>query len=214
MSRLQTEFGAVDFIPALQTFLSHHFPNSSIPASQYDRFDLFKSVLLQLPRRDHISDLKRLNRVRAHPSIPNRDRRKPPSPAHFDVAFVVEDHQLWESGTGLDGLRLAQIRAIFKLPPQYGKFPHPLAYVEWFRPLRDPEPATNLYRLARSTRNQRRFAAVISIQVLLQAAHLIPRFGSSKVDVSWVNGDVLELADDFYVNPYINFHLFDTLERL
>ncbi|KIK36139.1 hypothetical protein CY34DRAFT_109646, partial [Suillus luteus UH-Slu-Lm8-n1] len=39
---------------------------------------------------------------------------------------------------------------------------------------------------------------VISIQDLLQAAHLIPRFGSSKVDVSWVNGDVLELADDFY----------------
>ncbi|KAG1742960.1 hypothetical protein EDD22DRAFT_982148 [Suillus occidentalis] len=180
VSCLQTEFGAIDFIPALQTFLSHHFPNSSIPASQYDRFDLFKSVLLQLPRRDHIN------------------RCKPPSPAHFDVVFVVEDHQLWESGTGLDGLRLAQIRAIFKLPPQYGKFP---------QLLRDPEPATNLYRLACLT-------PVISIQVLLQAAHLIPWFGSSKVDVSWVNGDVLELVDDFYVNPYINFHLFDTLEHL
>ncbi|KAG1898632.1 uncharacterized protein F5891DRAFT_1129435 [Suillus fuscotomentosus] len=207
-------FGAIDFIPALQTFLTHHFPHSSISASQYDRFDLFKSVSLRLPRRDHISDLKRLNRVRAHPAIPNRDRRKPPSPAHFDVVFVVEDHQLWESGTGLDGLRLAQIRAIFKLPSHYGKFPHPLAYVEWFRPLRDPEPATNLYRLARSTRNQWRFASVISVRDLLQAAHLMPRFGSSKVDVSWINGNVLELADEFYVNPYINFHIFDTIQHL
>ncbi|KAG1866944.1 hypothetical protein C8R48DRAFT_599934 [Suillus tomentosus] len=233
VSRLQTDFGAIDFIPALQTFLTHHFPHSSISASQYDRFDLFKSVSLRLPRRDHISDLKRLNRVRAHPAIPNRDRRKPPSPAHFDVAFVVEDHQLWESGTGFDGmskslsllwahdadtlatgLRLAQICAIFKLPSHYGKFPHPLAYVEWFRPLHDPEPATNLYQLARSTRNQRRFASVISVRDLLQAAHLMPRFGSSKVDVSWINGDVLELADEFYVNPYINFHIFDTIQHL
>ncbi|KAG2337403.1 hypothetical protein BDR05DRAFT_978504 [Suillus weaverae] len=50
VSRLQTDFGAVDFIPTLQTFLTHHFPHSSISASQYDHFDLFKSVLLQLPR--------------------------------------------------------------------------------------------------------------------------------------------------------------------
>lgn len=42
----------------------------------------------------------------------------------------------------------------------------------------------------------------------------MPRFGSSKVDVSWINGDVLELADEFYVNPYINFHIFDTIEHL
>ncbi|KAG1734399.1 uncharacterized protein EDB91DRAFT_1238423 [Suillus paluster] len=208
------DFGAVDFIPTLQTFLTHHFPHSSISASQYDRFDLFKSVLLLLPQRDHISDLKRLNRIHTHPAIPNRDRHKPPSPAHFDVAFVVEDHQLRECGTGLDGLWLAQIRAIFKLPCHYGKFPHPLVYVKWFRPLHDPEPATNLYQLARSTRNQRCFASVISVQDLLQAAHLMARFGSSKVDVSWINGDVLELADEFYVNPYINFHIFDTIERL
>ncbi|KAG1720164.1 uncharacterized protein EDB91DRAFT_1240430 [Suillus paluster] len=171
MSHLQTDFGAVDFIPMLQTFLTHHFPHSSISASQYDRFDLFKSVLLLLPRQDHISDLKRLNQIHTHPAIPNCDCRKPPSPAHFDVAFV-------------------------------------------FQPLRDPEPATNLYRLARSTRNQWCFTSVISVQDLLQAAHLMPRFGLSKVDVSWINGDVLELADEFYVNPYINFHIFDTIERL
>ncbi|KAG1890779.1 hypothetical protein F4604DRAFT_1913578 [Suillus subluteus] len=214
MSRLQTDFGAIDFIPALQTFLARHFPHSSISASEYDRFNVFKSVLLLLPRQNHISDVKRLNRIRAHPAIPNRNRRKPPSPAHFDVAFIVEDRQLWESGTGFDGLRLAQIRAIFKLPSQYSEFPHPLAYIKWFRPLREPEAATRLYRVAQSTRNQRKFAAVVSVQDLLQGGHLFPRFGSGKVDVSWINSDVLELADEFHVNPYINFYLFDTMERL
>ncbi|KAG1791700.1 uncharacterized protein HD556DRAFT_1309765 [Suillus plorans] len=127
------------------------------------------------------NDLKRLNQVRAHPAIPNHDCCKPPSPAHFDVAFVVEDHQLWESGTGLDGLRLAQIRAIFKLPSHYSKFPHSLAYVEWFRPLRDLELVTNLYRLARLTRNQRHFTSVISVRDLLQAAHLMP----SCIAITW-----------------------------
>ncbi|KAG1906491.1 uncharacterized protein F5891DRAFT_941482 [Suillus fuscotomentosus] len=214
MSRLQTDFGAIDFIPALQTFLARHFPHSSISASEYDRFNVFKSVLLLLPWRNHISDVKRLNRIRAHPAIPNSNRRKPPSPAHFDVAFIVEDRQLWESSTGFDGLRLAQIHAIFKLPSQYGEFPHPLAYIEWFRPLCEPEAATRLYRVAQSTRNQQRFAAVVSVQDLLQGGHLFPRFGSGKVDVSWINSDVLELADEFYVNPYINFYLFDTMERL
>ncbi|KIK32754.1 hypothetical protein CY34DRAFT_56743, partial [Suillus luteus UH-Slu-Lm8-n1] len=66
--------------------------------------------------------------------------RKPPSPARFDVAFVVENRQLWKNGSGFDGLRLAQIRAIFKLPSHYGQFAHPLVYIEWFRPLREPEP--------------------------------------------------------------------------
>ncbi|KAG1786129.1 uncharacterized protein HD556DRAFT_1449985 [Suillus plorans] len=101
VSRLQTIFGAIDFIPVLQTFLDHHFPRSSVSASNYDRFDVFKSILLILPKKSHVSDLKQLNCLRAHPPIPNRDRRKPAAPAHFDVAFVVEDHELWKSGTGL-----------------------------------------------------------------------------------------------------------------
>jgi hypothetical protein len=42
----------------------------------------------------------------------------------------------------------------------------------------------------------------------------MPRFGAGQVDASWLNGDVLERADEFYVNPYINFHLFDTMQRL
>ncbi|KAG2112395.1 uncharacterized protein F5147DRAFT_744599 [Suillus discolor] len=168
VSHLQTIFGAIDFIPALQTFLNHHFPHSS---------------------KSHVSNLKWLNCVQAHPPIPNRDHHKPAAPAHFDVAFT------------LAGLQVAQIHVIFKLPSYYGNFTHPLAYIEWFCPLYDPESTMNLYWLARST-------------YVLQAGHLMPRFGSGKVDTSWINGDVLELADEFYINPYINFNLFDTIQHL
>lgn len=117
-SRLQTDFGAIDFIPALQTFLTRHFPHSSISASKYDWFDVFKLVLLLLPRRNHISDVKRLNRIQAHPAIPNHNHRKPPSPAHFDVAFIVEDCQLWESGTGFDGMSCNCTQSMMLMPMQ------------------------------------------------------------------------------------------------
>ncbi|KAG1738001.1 hypothetical protein EDB19DRAFT_1829294 [Suillus lakei] len=178
--------------PPLQTFLTHHFPHSSIAA-----------ILLLLPWQHHISDLKWLNRLQAYPAIPNCDHRKPPSPTCFDVAFVIKDCQLWQSGTGFNGLRIAQIHAIFKLPSHYGIFPHPLAYVKWFRLLHVPEPMTNLYRLTCSTCNQWHFTSVISIQDLLQAAHLMPRFGQSKVDVSWINGDVLETSLQKWFLPSI-----------
>ncbi|KAG1898851.1 uncharacterized protein F5891DRAFT_898267, partial [Suillus fuscotomentosus] len=166
---LQTIFGAIDFIPALQTFLNHHFPCSSVSASNYDWFDVFKSILLILPKNSHVSDLKWLNHLQAHPPIPNHEHCKPAAPAHFDVAFVVKDCDAWKSGTGLDGLQVAQIHVIFKLPSHYGNFTHPLTYIKWFCPLHDPEPTTNLYQLVRSTHNQQCFASVVSMQDVLQA---------------------------------------------
>lgn len=35
---------------------------------------------------------------------------------------------------------LTQVRVLFELLPQFGTFPRPLAHIEWFTPLRDPEP--------------------------------------------------------------------------
>ncbi|OJA12402.1 hypothetical protein AZE42_10038 [Rhizopogon vesiculosus] len=43
-----------------------------------------------------------------------------------------------------------------------------------------------------------RFGAVISVQDLFQAGHLMPGFRAGEVDVSWLSGDVLERADEFY----------------
>lgn len=114
------------------------------------------------------------------------------------------------------GIRTAQIRAIFKLPSHYGSFPHPLAYVEWFRPFTKPDAQSGLYRLARSTRDRRRFAAVISVQDIYQACHLSPRLGSKEMarDSGWVPGGALEQCEDFFLNTYINFYLFHTIEQM
>jgi hypothetical protein len=113
----------------------------------------------------------------------------------------------------LIGLHVAQIRCIFNLPAHYGQFPHPLAYIEWFQPFPRLNAQTGFYRLAQSTWNQVRFSAVVGVHELFTACHLSPRMGS-KVNASWTIVNVLEQCNDFYVNPYINFHIFDTLEQI
>lgn len=228
--RLVEDFGAVDFVAALQRFIATFIPNSLCRTSSFDRVEVYKSALVILPPQHHISDLKRLHKLRAHPSIPNPDLRKEPLPSHFDTALVIVDRDAWRAGGGLSGMqncvslkyltltvslgvRAAQIRAIFRLPAQYGQFPHPLAYVEWFRPFSTFDNQTGFYRLARSTRHHRRLASVVSLGDVLQGCHLAPRFGVADIRLSHLkNRDAMEEFDDFLFNPYINFFLFDTLE--
>ncbi|KAJ7904866.1 hypothetical protein B0H13DRAFT_1528847, partial [Mycena leptocephala] len=81
--------------------------------------------------------------IRAIPAVPAKNRSRG-SPAVFDTALVVEDPSQYAASFGNKGLRPAQIRAIFRLPPQFGEFPHPLAYVEWFTALSRPDPISGL----------------------------------------------------------------------
>ncbi|KAG1852291.1 hypothetical protein DFJ58DRAFT_612482, partial [Suillus subalutaceus] len=72
--------------------------------------------------------------VRAAPVIPSKDARKGPAPAHFDMVLVIEDEDRY-TGEGMSGLRVGEVMVIFDLPSHFGHFPHPLAYIHWFRPL-------------------------------------------------------------------------------
>jgi hypothetical protein len=109
----------------------------------------------------------------------------------------------------MTGLRVAQVRAIFNLPAHYKSEDHPLAYIEWFRPLHTRDPLTNMYRLRRSTVNRQRHAAIIRVPDIWQACHLEPRFGSGSVSTSWTTDNVLEVSDEFYFNYYINLSHFE-----
>ena len=103
VSRLMSVFSALDFVPAFQAFLKKHIPNSRIPASIHDRFNVYKSVTILLPSVAHISDQKQLNMLRACCVIPSHGRRKLDTPAHFDTALVVYDHGLYQEMGGLQG---------------------------------------------------------------------------------------------------------------
>ncbi|KAJ7841895.1 hypothetical protein B0H14DRAFT_3693209 [Mycena olivaceomarginata] len=202
---LQTAHGAQNIIPALANFLKLHFKSSPAPGI-YDRFDIFTQISLLLPRNRYLSDQPRSSRIRAIPSIPAKNRSAA-KPAVFDTALVIEDPSHYVPSSGMTGLHPAQIRVIFKLPPQFGTYSHPLAYIEWFTPLNKPDPVSGMFTTHRSTRNHIRNSAVISVEHIVRACHLMAKCGNT-IDRKWTSSNVLEEAKMFYVNPYVHVDTF------
>ena len=43
---LETSYGAMDFLPALKSFLYDHLPHNTVVPSHHDRFDVFCQVII------------------------------------------------------------------------------------------------------------------------------------------------------------------------
>ncbi|KAG2070205.1 hypothetical protein BDR04DRAFT_1128584 [Suillus decipiens] len=74
----------------------------------------------------------------------------------------------------------------------------PLAYIEWMTPLQEPDPDLGMFVVSQSTRRHQ------------QHAEIIP-FGCTR-DPSWTAENVNIMCDQFYVNPYIDMHMFCLLK--
>ncbi|KAF8201298.1 hypothetical protein K438DRAFT_1905775 [Mycena galopus ATCC 62051] len=159
-----------------------------------------------LPRNRYLADIPRKARIRASPPILAKGRA-PGSPAHFDTVLIIEDPVGYRPSSGIQGLRAARVHAIFQLPPQYGTYPHPLAYVERFTSFNQPDNTTGLYTIQHSSRSQRRNSAVVSIEHFVCACHLTGKSGR-KIDRTWTTDNVLDKATYFHFNPYIDVDSF------
>ncbi|KAJ7882256.1 hypothetical protein B0H14DRAFT_2340037, partial [Mycena olivaceomarginata] len=53
---------------------------------------------------------------------------------------------------------------------------HPLAYIEWFTPLNKPDPISGMFTMHRSTRNHTRNSAVVSVEHIVRACHLMAKY--------------------------------------
>ena len=96
----------------------------------------------------------------------------------------------------------------------YGpQFKHPVAYVEWFTPFRQPDPETGMFKVSHSTRAHRRCASIISLTQIERSCHLLPIWGK-RVDSTWTSKNVLDQCTRFYVNPYLRHHDFVLLKYL
>ncbi|KAI5987795.1 hypothetical protein EDC04DRAFT_2498834, partial [Pisolithus marmoratus] len=49
------------------------------------------------------------------------------------------------------GLCVAEIHVIFKLPCHLGNYPHPLAYIHWFKPLSHFDSNVGMFHATHST---------------------------------------------------------------
>jgi hypothetical protein len=204
---LESKHGAVDFLRTLTHFLAKNSPRSPTP-SKHDRFDVYKQVLVSVPFNTYLAvNQSTIHRIRASPPK-ERSGRRSASAGLFDPAFIVEKPETHRLGSAtLEGLRVGQVRVIFQLPPQFGRYPHPLAYVEWFTALRTKDKVTGMYSITRSTRLGRRNAEVISVTCIVRACHLVGKTGR-EIDRTWTTDKVLEEANTFWVNNYIDVDTF------
>ena len=113
------------------------------------------------------------------------------------------------------GLRVAQVRVIFRLPAAVcvaaglhtSCAGEPLAYIEWFTQFHARDNTNGMFLLTRSTRQHRRHAAIIPVTAVARSCHLIPVWGSS-MDRSWTSEKVLDTAKKFYFNWYLRHNDF------
>ncbi|KAH9831721.1 Zn-finger domain-containing protein [Rhodofomes roseus] len=209
VARLQTAYGAHDFLPALSTYLKKNLPRNRIVPGVHNRFDVYNKVYTHLPPNPRHSEHTTRLCIRATPAKePPSRSRKPRAPAHQDMALVrcsTGGHTHLPGG--LKGLRVAQVHAIFKLPAQFGSFACPLAYIEWFTHLNKPDPTTKMYSISRASQGRRRVAEIVELDDLVRPCHLAPKC-TSAINPAWTSDNVYESAKTFWLNRWIDLDMF------
>ncbi|KAG2350727.1 hypothetical protein BDR05DRAFT_979386 [Suillus weaverae] len=199
VQHLITAHGATMFLPALKSFLHEHMPCNNIVPSPHDHFDVYQQVVIVTPPDPRVSDSPKQWHIRATPEVQPGPGRKPGSPARFDMALISDGVQMLNLQT-FKGVRVAQVRIIFTLPRQFqvGMSSQALAYVEWFMPLQEPNPSSGLRQVSRSTCQLHQNAAVIYIDEIM----------GPSVDPRWTSANAYEMANDFYLNTFIDLETF------
>ncbi|KAJ7017848.1 hypothetical protein C8F04DRAFT_978411 [Mycena alexandri] len=177
----QDGHNASRFIPALITFLGPS--NSRFTPRTFDTFGTWKRVSFKLPQIPEIGKRHSTNLVRATAPAPaSFAQRRAAEPAHLDCALIrTGESNSFTAGTALAGLRVAQVKVIFQVPSHYPGKPGPLAYIEWFTPLRRPDDTDGYYHLSRSSRQHGPYAEIIPVDRIVRSAMLIPqKWGEDK----------------------------------
>ena len=104
LERIASDFGAVDFLPALKLFLATQ-PTThgiSIPPNSLDRFNAYRQIVVNLPENPYTSNKGRTNRIRTLPATAAKGRKLGKA-AVFDTALVIENKKEYMEGKGLSG---------------------------------------------------------------------------------------------------------------
>ncbi|KAI0055018.1 hypothetical protein BV25DRAFT_1816215 [Artomyces pyxidatus] len=223
---LRDHYGAVDFEPALYNFIMQlrnphittrqlsrqHIEDKTLPFRSVAAYHNIKIWNRDPQEREQAPDTR--DSVHVRPAY--KDTRGRAVPGRFDTVLV----DMGDGGeSGVEGYRVAQVRAVFSLAirarravlPDDVDAPRHMAYVEWFVPFQDAaEDNHEMYRLTRMLKDGRRVASVIPVANIRRSVHLFPKFGPV-APREWTSYNVLELCDVFYVNCFLDHHTYITV---
>ncbi|KAJ7797991.1 hypothetical protein B0H14DRAFT_3114235 [Mycena olivaceomarginata] len=209
-----SDFHAPDFLFRLDDFLESNSINPSVSPDENSTFPVFKRFSIPLPRISEVTSKAVHDTIRAVRGEPGKMTTKGVLPAKeglFDTVLTRTDIPD-RAHRPTEGISVARVRLIFRLPESYGSYPHPLAYVDWYKPLKDPVPNIRMHEVSLSSRNHRQNSSIIPITDIICSCHLIPVFGKS-THPTWTSDRILDQCKSFYLNPYLRHHDFYLFQR-
>ena len=119
----------------------------------------------------------------------------------YDTVFVETD----ANHGGMRGMVIGRVRLLFSF--MYNGQRCPCALVEWFTPFDDPDSDTGMWVVTPELhRNGRRVLAIIHLDCIARAAHLVPVFGTASVPEEIHFSDSLNVYRAYFVNNHIDHH--------
>ncbi|KAG8682098.1 hypothetical protein FRC08_015195 [Ceratobasidium sp. 394] len=203
------KYGAVDFVPALHAYLNVHgtqrLPSDFLPTA-YHEYPVWHRLYLRHDALPFDPEWPRRDVVRARPESQDRD-------GAFDVALYLYDKEQF----GIHRYRAGRVHAIFSLPPSFHYlYPHPLVYVELFRPFSlsiSPHHRMHSSSQLRDSDGKRR-VAVLSIFDLAAACHLAPQLKRLDPELHLRSlPDLLTHSQYFWLNHYYNRFIYRLVEH-
>ncbi|KAG8702831.1 hypothetical protein FRC08_003218 [Ceratobasidium sp. 394] len=203
------KYGAVDFVPALHAYLNVHgsrrLPPDFLPTA-YHEYPVWHRLYLRHEALPFDPEWPRRDVIRARPESQDQG-------SAFDTAIYLHDSEQF----GIHRYRAGRVRAIFSLPPSFHYlYPHPLVYVELFRPFSvSISPHHRMHSLSqlRDSDGTRR-AAVLSIFDLAAACHLAPQFKRLDPELHLRSlPDLLAHSQYFWLNHYYNRYIYRLIQH-
>ncbi|KAJ7238853.1 hypothetical protein B0H12DRAFT_974427, partial [Mycena haematopus] len=217
VASIVSDYTASAFITNLQHFLASHSIVPLLVPTIHSTFPVYKRFSLFLPVIEEAKSAITKDTIRAVKAEPQRMTAKGVKRAkagQFDTILVRtsprEVNDAPTAGTTnsfCSGLGIARVRLIFRIPTDFGGYPEPVAYVDWFKPLQQPVAGLGMHQVSLSSQNHRQRSSIIPITDIVRSCHLIPVFGRV-ANPRWAADTILDHCKSFYLNPYLRHHDF------
>ena len=210
---IATKLEQPDFTDLLRKFIhgQEHLESDSdnthtslmdLPAF-YGRIDVYTSAVATFYAPSDISGVGGMRRERIH-AIETWWK----GPGRYDAVFVSTD----PSAEGLQGHEVARVRLFFSFSHNFVKYS--CALVDWYcRVGNSPDENTGMWMVEPVPVPEDDFSesrtAILHLDTIVRAAHLIPVFGHRFVSRTLSYRDTLDKFTRFYVNKYADHHSFE-----
>ena len=110
------------------------------------------------------------------------------------------------SGNQMENRRVARLLLLFSILDRNSETELQLAYVQLFRTQSAVDAATGMFKVVKDR------CEVIEIDTIERGIHLVPCFKGFITEMATgISPPVLDTYDTFYVNNYIDLHIYNTV---